>query len=66
MDPLTTVLNAVIVFNQTAPALSGLILMFRHPDGTTTALNTLDAADAQNEINIAQAQAFLDANKPDA
>lgn len=60
---LAEVLATLNLINATLPELTGLILMLQKSDGTTTVLNALDAAEAQNEINIAEAQAFIDQNK---
>jgi len=63
MDPLTAILGAVTVFNQAAPALTGLILSFRHEDGTVAPLITLDEAQKTNDENIAFATKWLEEHK---
>jgi hypothetical protein len=60
---LAAILAAIQAFNATAPALSGLILTFRKPDGTETALVTLDAAEQVADANIAELEDFLARNK---
>lgn len=52
----------VALIAQLAPVVTNLILQFRHPDGTTTVVVLLSAADAANTVNatqIAQFQALL-------
>jgi len=59
MDKLADILAAIAIFNQSVPVATGLILTLRKEDGTETPLNTLDAAEAQVDANIAEAEAFL-------
>lgn len=66
MGALAAILAAINAFNQTAPALSGLLLSFRQPDGTETVLVSLDRDEVQLNTNIAEAEAFLKRNEPPA
>lgn len=59
---LIQILNAIALINQTLPAGAALIATMKHPDGTSTVLNDLDEAQAQNDINIAKAEAFIAAH----
>lgn len=63
---LAAILAAIQAFNATAPALSGLILSFRKPDGTESVLVTLDDAEERADANIAEAEAFLKRNETPA
>lgn len=60
---LTDIINGVNVFNQTAPALSSLILSFKHPDGSVEVLTQLEQTAGQFDKNIADAQAVIDSHK---
>lgn len=59
MNQLDTILNTINLINTTLPAAAGLILSFRHSDGTEMVLSKLNENDIANDINIAQAEKFI-------
>ena len=59
---LAEILAAIQLINSTLPVWAGLILSMKNQDGTVSTITLLDAADKQNEINILEAQKFIDEN----
>lgn len=62
---LEAILAAINAINATLPAAAGLVLSLKHSDGTESVLSALDKDEARNDLNIEQAQAFIDAHKTD-
>lgn len=61
---LEKIVEAVNLFNTTAPAIAQIFMSIKHADGTETVLTHVHSNQEQVAKNIADIQAMIDAHQP--